>query len=207
MRKKVVSAGLVCLDVTPVFPPTGKTAGDIFVPGRLVEVGDVELATGGSVANTGLALRKYGLDVTLMGMVGRDPFGRIVVDILEKSGNADGVIVTDKCSTTYSIVLAPPGVDRIFLHFPGSDDVFSYDDLAIQRGLRMVYHHRSIDRRRFEMYRRRFRVAHAQTVRKRRRRADPHVPPGQGAGGDDLARHGGDRPAFRCGEGRLARHS
>ena len=35
-------------------------------------------------------------------------------------------------------------------------DVFSYDDLAIQRGLRMVYHHRSIDRRRFEMYRRRF---------------------------------------------------
>ena len=35
-------------------------------------------------------------------------------------------------------------------------DIFSYDDLAIQRGLRMVYHHRSIDRERFEKYRRRF---------------------------------------------------
>lgn len=35
-------------------------------------------------------------------------------------------------------------------------DVFSYDDLAIQRGLRMLYHHRSIDRKRFEIYRRRF---------------------------------------------------
>ena len=35
-------------------------------------------------------------------------------------------------------------------------DIFSYDDLAIQRGLRMVYHHRSIDRRRFAQYRRRF---------------------------------------------------
>ncbi len=35
-------------------------------------------------------------------------------------------------------------------------DIFSYDDLAIQRGLRMVYHHRSIDRRLFEKYRRRF---------------------------------------------------
>ena len=35
-------------------------------------------------------------------------------------------------------------------------DIFSYDDLAIQRGLRMVYHHRSIDRQRFEKYRRRF---------------------------------------------------
>ena len=35
-------------------------------------------------------------------------------------------------------------------------DIFSFDDLAIQRGLRMVYHHRSIDRRLFEKYRRRF---------------------------------------------------
>lgn len=35
-------------------------------------------------------------------------------------------------------------------------DVFSYDDLAIRRGLRMVYHHREIDRERFERYRRRY---------------------------------------------------
>ena len=35
-------------------------------------------------------------------------------------------------------------------------DVFSYDDLAIQRGLRMIYHHRKIDRKLFEKYRRRF---------------------------------------------------
>ena len=35
-------------------------------------------------------------------------------------------------------------------------NVFSYDDLAIQRGLRMVYHHRKIDRKLFEKYHRRF---------------------------------------------------
>ena len=35
-------------------------------------------------------------------------------------------------------------------------DIFSYDDLAIRRGLRMVYHHREIDRDLFEKYRRRF---------------------------------------------------
>ena len=35
-------------------------------------------------------------------------------------------------------------------------DVFSFDDLAIRRGLRMVYHHREITRDRFETYRRRF---------------------------------------------------
>lgn len=35
-------------------------------------------------------------------------------------------------------------------------DIFSFDDLAIQRGLRMVYRHRKIDRKLFEKYRRRF---------------------------------------------------
>ena len=35
-------------------------------------------------------------------------------------------------------------------------DVFSYGDLAILRGLRMIYHHRKIDRRLFEKYRRRY---------------------------------------------------
>jgi DNA-3-methyladenine glycosylase II len=35
-------------------------------------------------------------------------------------------------------------------------DVFSFGDLAILRGLRMVYHHRKIDRKLFEKYRRRF---------------------------------------------------
>lgn len=35
-------------------------------------------------------------------------------------------------------------------------DIFSYNDLAIQRGLRMIYHHRKIDRKLFEKYRRRF---------------------------------------------------
>lgn len=35
-------------------------------------------------------------------------------------------------------------------------DIFSFDDLAIQRGLRMVYHHRKITRKLFEKYRRRY---------------------------------------------------
>lgn len=35
-------------------------------------------------------------------------------------------------------------------------NVFSFDDLAIQRGLRMIYHHRAITRQLFEKYQRRF---------------------------------------------------
>lgn len=35
-------------------------------------------------------------------------------------------------------------------------DIFAYDDLIIQKGLRMIYHHRKITRSLFEKYRRRF---------------------------------------------------
>ena len=46
--------------------------------------------------------------------------------------------------------------EMILLFCMQRPDIFSYDDLAIQRGLRMVYHHRKIDRKLFERYRRRF---------------------------------------------------
>lgn len=46
--------------------------------------------------------------------------------------------------------------EMILLFCMQRPNIFSYDDLAIQRGLRMVYHHRTIDRKRFEVYRRRF---------------------------------------------------
>ena len=39
-------------------------------------------------------------------------------------------------------------------------DIFSYNDLAIHRGMRMVYHHRKISKKLFEKYRRRLSPCH-----------------------------------------------
>lgn len=46
--------------------------------------------------------------------------------------------------------------EMILLFCLERSNIFSYDDLVIQRGLRMVYHHKKIDRKLFEKYRRRF---------------------------------------------------
>ena len=46
--------------------------------------------------------------------------------------------------------------EMILLFCMQRKNVFSYDDLAIQRGLRMLYHHRKITKKLFEKYRRRF---------------------------------------------------
>ena len=45
--------------------------------------------------------------------------------------------------------------EMILLFCMQRPDVLSFGDLAIQRGMRMVYHHRKIDRKLFEKYRRR----------------------------------------------------
>lgn len=46
--------------------------------------------------------------------------------------------------------------EMILLFCMECPDIFSFNDLAIQRGLRMVYHHKKIERKLFEKYRRRF---------------------------------------------------
>ena len=130
MAGKIIVAGHICLDVTPVFP-AGNTQPlhKLLSPGKLVQMEGVHLATGGAVANTGLALKILGADAALMGKVGDDEFGRLVLERLEAYSAAEGMIVSKDSSTSYSIVIAPPGTDRIFLHNPGANDTFRAADL------------------------------------------------------------------------------
>lgn len=46
--------------------------------------------------------------------------------------------------------------EMLLLFCLGRPDVLSYGDLAIHRGMRMVYHHRKVTRAMFEKYRRRY---------------------------------------------------
>ena len=128
--KKIIAAGHICLDITPVFPdscPPG-SLGKLLVPGKLIEVGSADIHTRGSVANTGLALKILGNDVRLLGKVGDDAFGSIVKGILAGYG-AGGLLVDPGSPTSYTVVLAVPGIDRIFLHDPGANDTFSGADI------------------------------------------------------------------------------
>ena len=80
VKKKVVAAGHACLDITPVFPRSGgcRRIGDVLVPGRLIQMEGVSISSGGSVSNTGLAMRLLGAEVCLMAKTGMDEFGKIL---------------------------------------------------------------------------------------------------------------------------------
>lgn len=130
MKKKVIAAGHICLDITPVFPgkDTG-SLGDILSPGKLVNVGQADVHTGGSVANTGLAMKFFGADVSLMGKIGNDPFGEIVRSVLKAHGVENGILLSDQESTSYTVAIAVPGIDRIFLHHSGANHSFCAEDI------------------------------------------------------------------------------
>lgn len=130
MGRRILAAGHICLDITPVFPEGTRcdSIGSKLVPGKLLQMKGVDVHTGGSVANTGLALKYLGADVKLLGKVGRDAFGSMVRQILESHG-ADGLIEDEGSTTSYSVVLAVPGFDRIFLHDAGANDTFSDTDI------------------------------------------------------------------------------
>jgi len=126
----IVVAGHICLDLTPRLYETGaRSLSQIIVPGALTTVGECVVSTGGLVANAGLALVRMGVRTTLMAKVGVDTFGRAVLEILERHGCAGGIIRAAGEVTSYTIVIAPPGIDRSFLHNPGANNTFGADDV------------------------------------------------------------------------------
>ncbi len=133
-REKAVVAGHICLDITPVFPkqPAG-TAGKVLAPGSLIHMDGVDVHTGGAVANTGLVMKKLGGNVCLLGKVGKDAFSGIVKNILNEYDAGDALIETESADTSYTVALAIPGIDRIFLHDPGANDTFCKEDLDMER--------------------------------------------------------------------------
>lgn len=120
-----------------VIPELGMPSGgleSLLVPGKLLHTGPALMCTGGAVSNTGLALHRLGVPVRLMGKVGDDLFGSAVLDFLSRQGDGldEGMIVAKGGATSYSIVINPPGVDRIFLHCPGANDTFAAADVEVE---------------------------------------------------------------------------
>ena len=127
-----VVAGHICLDVIPDLSEASQDGFEQrFRPGHLVEVGPAAIATGGAVSNTGLALHKLGIPTRLMGKVGDDLLGQAVRQVVAAHGGdlVDGMVIDRAASTSYTIIVDPPGVDRAFLHFPGANDTFGAADV------------------------------------------------------------------------------
>ncbi len=130
-RTKILVAGTLTLDLTPKFEAEKKfrSVDEVFVPGKVVHVKGMDIHPGGAASNTGLGLKVLGADVRIVGKIGKDFLGDIVRSFYDSYGAAGDLIVDESISTSYSVALTPPGIDRIFLHDPCAGDTFRRTDI------------------------------------------------------------------------------
>jgi D-glycero-alpha-D-manno-heptose-7-phosphate kinase len=131
-----IVAGHICLDIIPQFDH--HLAFDFrkqFQPGSLTKVGPAIFSTGGPVSNTGLVLHRLGIPTTLVAKTGKDLFGSAVRQIAAEFGTdlARGIAMDEQAATSYTVIVSPPDLDRLFLHCPGANDSFDSRDVPVDQ--------------------------------------------------------------------------
>lgn len=124
MTPEVVCVGILVADVIarPVdrLPPAGS----------LELVDEVALHSGGCAINTATALTRLGAQTAVIGKVGRDAFGRFLVDVLEERGIAhDGVLFDGTTPTSATVALVSADGERTFLHVKGANAKLRADEV------------------------------------------------------------------------------
>lgn len=118
-------AGHICLDIIPQIQASEFS----FRAGTIQQIGAPVVSLGGCVPNTGLALKKLGAVVHLAAKIGADAIGDLLQLELQKFGEAGQGLTRSSENTSYSVIISPRGSDRMILHFPGTNDSFTADDI------------------------------------------------------------------------------
>ncbi len=126
-----VVAGYLGVDLTPGFASTRSVIpfSELFRPGKLIEAEGMNVSLGGVVANTGLAMLRFGQRVELMGCVGDDALGDMAMTRLAQTGVSRGIRRDNRAGTAFGLVIAPPGSDRLFLEDAGCNRNFTSSDI------------------------------------------------------------------------------
>ena len=118
MTVKALVAGHLCLDLLPTFDGAPGLA-----EGALYPVGPMAVRLGGCVATTGRTLAALGVSSALAAAVGDDRLAALMRSLLAELGLPTRLVEVPG-STSYSVVLQPPGRDRTFWHHTGANDHF-----------------------------------------------------------------------------------
>ena len=89
---------------------------------------------GGAPANFLAALTKYGFQTALLGKVGTDTFGKLLIGTLQQAGiETKGLIATEDVFTTLAFVTFDDAGDRkfAFSRKPGADTCIAFEELDL----------------------------------------------------------------------------
>ncbi len=142
---EIVAAGHTCLDLIPAFTIEGEVDNmtDVLIPGKMINMGKCVVVGGGPVTNAGVSIRRLGVKTELIGKIGDDDFGQQILRWYEEhEGHFKGIKMVEGESTSYTIAICIPGIDRFYLHHCGANDTFGYDDMSfdiVERSKLMLF--------------------------------------------------------------------
>lgn len=129
-RKTLLITGELILDIAPSFLGNPvKNLEEKLIPGRATLMGKCGLYVG-AMGNTALVAKRLGGEPLLAGRIGDDLYGKVMVQILEDQTIAHQLTVDKEAVTPYSIVLAVPGKDRMFLYNPDAAWRFTESEIS-----------------------------------------------------------------------------
>jgi sugar/nucleoside kinase (ribokinase family) len=120
----VVCAGIVVVDhlAAPVDA--------LPAAGQLVLTDECFLSIGGCASNVAVDLARMGVRAAIAGCVGNDSFGQFARGVLEQHGvDTHCLVVSDRASTSQTLILNVRGEDRRFIHHVGANAVYSAEHL------------------------------------------------------------------------------
>ncbi|RYX83075.1 sugar kinase [bacterium] len=119
---EVICVGILVADVI------GRPIEKVPLAGELALVESITPHVGGCAANTGIGLRRLGVDTAVVGAVGRDGFGDFVRQALRDEGmDVSGIKVKEE-PTSSTMVLVRADGERTFLHCVGANAALHYAD-------------------------------------------------------------------------------
>jgi sugar/nucleoside kinase (ribokinase family) len=110
--------------------------------GHLVAVEDMPTKVGGCAANVAIDLSKQGVDVEIIGCVGRDSAGIALKHSLEECGvGCRQLIFAGGLDTSKTVILLVEGQDRRYLHSFGANRAFTVSQIPRDwaAGLKVFY--------------------------------------------------------------------
>src|ERR1700693_2097822 len=125
---EVLCAGIIVADhvCTPI--------AHVPAAGELVMAESMLLTIGGCAANAAVDLAKMGVRAAVVGRVGTDIFGRIVLEMLRAAGvDASLVRASTTADTSQTLIVNVAGQDRRFIHTFGANAEFSAADIPMDR--------------------------------------------------------------------------
>lgn len=124
MPGEVLCAGIIVADHVCAPISHVPTAGELVMTEQMI------LTIGGCASNAAVDLAKMGVQPTVIGRVGNDPFGRIVREMLEGYQiDTSAMKVSPSRPTSQTMIVNVAGQDRRFIHIFGANADFNAADI------------------------------------------------------------------------------